>query len=262
MSKWTKKRKRRYLSLFLIVVIAFVSLILYQVFNRPPTCFDGEQNGKETGLDCGGDCQLVCREEVRNVVVWWERPFEVRSGGSYMYNLVGYIENQNLDFGLRELEYEFRVYDKNNLLITEPIYGTTFVEPNRRSAIFASAVTTGAQEAHSVFLSIDPKQSWERTNQAYTHSLFDIGERDLRNQDTSPRLSVPITNATFLDFNEVSVIAILYNKEGNAVAASQTYLDSLAEGETAQARFSWPEPFVEEISRIEIIPRVNPFADN
>jgi hypothetical protein len=260
MSKWTQKRKRRYLSIFLLVVIAFVSLIVYQITNRPPTCFDGEQNGQETGVDCGGSCQLVCREEVRNVVVWWERPFQVRSGASNTYNLVGYIENQNLEFGLRELEYEFRVYNRDNLLIAEPVVGTTFVEPNRRSAIFAPSVATGAEEAYTVFLRLNDDQTWERTDQAFTHTLFEVGERDLRNQDSSPRLTVPITNATFIDFDQVSVVAILYNEEGNAVASSQTYLDALGEGDTKQARFSWPEPFEEEISRIEIIPRVNPFS--
>ncbi len=257
MSKWAQKRKRNIL--IIIGVILFIGLIfvVFSFKNKKPTCFDGVQNGKETGVDCGGTCKKVCRDEVRNIVVWWERPFKVAHG---VYNLVAYFENQNLESGIREIEYEFRVYNKDNILIAEPRKGKTFIEANKRSAVFEPGITTGDNEAYTVFFKFSPIQNWEKTNQSFSYNLFQIGEPVLSEQEIAPKLSASIENKTFYNFHDVPVVAILYNKEDNAVAASRTYIDAIAQGEKVDVYFSWPEPFEEEISRVEIIPRLNPFV--
>ena len=256
MSKWAQKRKRRLIIIVGIVLLFILFIILYKAFDKAPTCFDNLQNGTETGIDCGGNCQLVCKDEVRDIVVWWERPFKVANG---VYNTVAYFENQNLESGIQELTYEFRLYNYDNVLISEPIVGTTFIEPNKRSAVFESGITTGEQEAYTAFFHVSSVQDWERTEQTYSYGLFQIGEPLLTNQDIAPKLQVPITNTSFTTFKNIPVIAILYNQKDNAIAASQTYLDVINQGEQASAYFSWPEPFGDSVSRIEIIPRVNPF---
>lgn len=180
MSEWSRKRKRRYLLMIGLVVLLILMLIGYQYANRPSSCFDGIQNGQETGLDCGGECQLVCREEVRNIVVWWERPFQVAHG---IYNVVAYFENQNLESGLREITYEFRLYDRDNILISQPVIGSTFIEPNKRSAIFESGISTGDREPYTAFFKIISDQIWEKTDQSFSYTLFQIGEPVLTGQE-------------------------------------------------------------------------------
>jgi hypothetical protein len=258
MSKWAQKRKRRLATIIGVLFLALLVLILFSIFNRPATCFDGEQNGAETGVDCGGACQLVCREEVRDIVVWWERPFKVANG---VYNTVAYFENQNLESGLQELTYEFRLYNYDNILVSEPIVGTTFVEPNKRSAVFESGITTGDQDAYTAFFRVSSVQDWERTDQDFAYSLFEIGEPELTNQDIAPKLQAPIKNTSFKTYRDVPVIAILYNQEDNAIAASQTFLDVIEQGGEGIVYYSWPEPFGDTVSRIEIIPRVDPFRE-
>lgn len=256
MSKWSQKRKRRYLLMIGLVVLLILILVGFQLYNQEPSCFDGIQNGQETGIDCGGTCQIVCREEARNIVVWWERPFKVASG---VYNAVAYFENQNLDSGIREIVYEFRLYDKDNIIVSQPVVGRTFVEPNKRSAVFESGITTGDREPYTAFFKIISAQAWEKTDQSFSYSLFQVGEPVLTEQDTSPKLSVPVENKTFFNFVDVPVIAILYNQKDNAIASSRTYIDSISQGQQETAYFSWPQAFLDDVSRIEIIPRINPF---
>lgn len=258
MSRWSTKRKRRILIIAGVVILGILSLVFVRINNRPPTCFDGMHNGQELGVDCGGGCQKICREEVRNIVVWWERPFKVTDG---VYNVLAYFENQNLESGIQELEYEFRLYDKENILVSQPVTGTTFVEPNKRSAIFESGITTGDSDAYTVFFRINRIQEWKRTDQSFSYSLFQVGEPVLANQDTAPKLTAPVENKTFFDFTDVPVVAVLYDQDDNAVAASQTFIDSIAQGETTDVFYSWPEPFSVVISRIEIIPRIDPFLN-
>ena len=256
MSKWAQKRKRRLLFTIGILILVVIVLIVISALNKPATCFDGEQNGSETGIDCGGTCQLVCRQEVRDIVVWWERPFKVANG---VYNTVAYFENQNLESGLQELTYEFRLYNYDNILVSEPIVGTTFIEPNKRSAVFESGITTGDQEAYTAFFRVSSVQDWERTEQDFAYNLFQIGEPQLTNQDIAPKLQVPIKNTSFKNYKDVPVIAILYNQEDNAIASSQTFIDNIGQGAEEIVYYSWPEPFGDSVSRIEIIPRVDPF---
>lgn len=258
MSRWAQKRKRRFFIIVGVLVSIVLALIVYQILDKPETCFDGIQNGAETGIDCGGTCQAVCREEVRDIVVWWERPFEVTNG---VYNLAAYIENQNLESGIEELQYEFRVYNYDNILISEPIVGSTFIEPNKRSAVFETGITTGDEDAHTVFFRVSSNQNWQRTDQSFAYNLFQIGEPQLTNQDIAPKLQATVNNVSFKNFPEVEVVALLFNQEDNAIASSQTYLDDVLQGEEAVAYFSWPEPFGEEVTRIEIIPRINPFGE-
>ena len=256
MSKWAVKRKRRIVIILGIIFIFLLTLVLLRIGNKEPTCADGVQNGQELGVDCGGACLKICREDVRDVVVWWERPFKVAHG---VYNTVAYFENQNLESGLQKVDYEFRLYDKDNILVSQPIVGSTFIEPNKRSAVFESGITTGDNEAYTSFFRISSVQNWKRTDQSFSYSLFQIGEPVLTNQDTSPKLSAPVENKTFFNFTDVPVVAILYNNEGNAIAASRTFIDRIDQGGQTDVFYSWPEPFGDVVSRIEIIPRIDPF---
>ncbi len=258
MSKWSTQRKRRILIVLGIILLGILGFVFFKITNKPPTCVDGKQNGQELGIDCGGGCQRICKSEVRNIVVWWERPFRVAKG---VYNAVAYFENQNLESGIRKVDYEFRLYNKENILVTQPKLGTTFIEPNKRSAVFESGITTGDQEAYTAFFKILSVQDWERTDQSFSYTLFQVGEPVLSNQDTAPKLSAPVENKTFFNFTNIPVIAILYNREDNAIAASQTYIDTISQGQKTEVFYSWPEPFGDVVSRIEIIPRIDPFLN-
>lgn len=258
MSQWSQKRKKRILIIVGVIILLAVLGVYLTLSDKKPTCFDNMQNGTETGLDCGGVCTKVCLEEVRNLVVWWERPFKVTTG---LYNVVAYFENQNLYSGVQEVTYEFRLYNKDNVIISEPVIGKTFIEPNKRSAVFESGVTTGEGEAYTVFFKVISVQDWQRVSQDFSYSLFKIGEPVLTNQNTNPKLSATVENTTIYNFQNIPVIVILYNREDNAVAASRTYIDRLDQGETEQIFYSWPEAFSDTIARVEIIPRIDPFLD-
>lgn len=258
MSKWSEKRRRRILIIVGVVILAAVIMIYTSISNKPATCFDGIQNGAEGGIDCGGTCSKVCMDEINSLVVWWERPFKVTDG---LYNVVAYFENQNLYSGLQEVTYEFRLYNKENVIVSEPVVGSTFIEPNKRSAIFESGITTGDNEVYTVFFRIISVQNWQRVPQEFSYSLFTIGEPVLTNQDSSPKLSATVKNTTIYNFQDIPVIVILYNREDNAIAASRTYIDRLDQGQTEQIFYSWPEAFGDTVARVEIIPRVDPFVD-
>lgn len=115
MTKWALKRKSFY---FAIVVVGFLVWFFVSILPRfrvAPTCFDGLQNGNESGIDCGGSCSRYCDAIAVPLVFKWARSFEVVPG---RYNALAIVENQNSGAGVMSIPYEFKLYDENNIFIT------------------------------------------------------------------------------------------------------------------------------------------------
>jgi hypothetical protein len=82
---------------------------------------------------------------------------------------------------------------------------------------------------------------------------------EITDLDSVPKLTANVRNITLEKYVKIPVVAIIYDADGNVLAASQTIIDSLGPEETIPVYFSWPEPFTAAPARREIIPRINPF---
>ncbi len=250
---WASKRKLFYLLVVIGVIAAISAVPLWRVFNKPPSCFDGRQNQNEGGVDCGGPCSLACKEDVSPLVVEWSRAFKVEDG---VYDIVSFVENQNSNYGAKKAIYHFKVYDKDNILIAEK-FGKTYVKEREKFAVFEPGLKTGKRIPQRVFFEFDPEMSWEKLStkplglSAKNKSISDI--------DSEPRLSATIVNESFSALKNIELVAVLYDINDNAIAVSSTVISSLDKNSSKEVTFTWKETFQVNPSRIDIIPRVNPF---
>ena len=136
---WAFKRQAFYISILILVVLVFGFIIIYPSLNQPPTCADNEQNGDETGVDCGGSCLRACIAQMDEVSVLWSRAFRVVPG---RYNAVAYLINHNQDTAINKISYRFRFADENNVYIGKRD-GTTFIPPAGKFTIFEPAIDVG-----------------------------------------------------------------------------------------------------------------------
>ena len=60
---WGSRRRNRILIIALLVVLILVGIKVLDVLTVPATCFDDRQNGKEVGVDCGGECTSICAHQ-------------------------------------------------------------------------------------------------------------------------------------------------------------------------------------------------------
>ncbi len=232
---------------FFVLALLF-SIPIYRFVTIPPSCTDGKQNGDERGVDCGGACALLCKDDVRKPIVHWSRVFPVSPG---IYDAVAYVENQDTSARAEEAIYRFKVYDAENVLILEKI-GKTRMEAGEAFAIFLGGIKTGTSEPKRVFFEFEPDIIFSRATrkEASIVALSPV----LTSPDASPRLTVDLKNRTALTVRDIDVIALIYGGE-NAIAASATYVDEIKGNNTGQVLFTWPHPIVDVITRIEIIPR-------
>lgn len=240
-----------------IAAVAAGYFVYRNFIKTEPTCFDGVKNQDERGIDCGGVCALVCPMDAKTVVPLWSRVFPIAGD---VYSVVAYVENQNVDAGVKSVDYEFRVYDDQNILVGDPVSGSTFIGPNDKTAIYASPVKSGNRTASSVFFRFTETPVFTATDKRYSVPQLSVRNTDLSDLAASPKLSADIVNDTLFDYRNVEVVAVLYDADGNAVNASDTFVDDLPQQSSKKVFFTWPAKFDRPVTRIEIIPRLNPFS--
>ncbi len=252
MFSWAKQRQLMYGSavfIFFALVIGTPTYLLF--FNKAPTCFDRKQNGSETGIDCGGQCVTACaRDVVAQPVVIWARPFLVANG---ITNLVAYVQNPNVDYIAEPVEYLFRVYDKDNVLIGTRV-GRAAVPPSKVFPIFEQSFNSGFKKPVKAYFEFTEPLTWKKYTSIKPE--FDVIDKRLSGASSTPKLEAVLVNKTIDTYRNIEVVALVYDTDGNAIASSRTIVDVLYGNSESPLVFTWPEAFNVSTSKIEIIPKL------
>ena len=257
---WSKSHQMKIISSISIVAIIIVSIFVYFKFiKHDPTCFDGKQNQNERGIDCGGVCSIMCLVDTKPLIPLWTRPVKITGD---VFSVVSYIENQNVGNGIKRIPYEIRLFDDKNILVSEPIKGETFIGPNDRTAIFETAIKVGNRIPKTAFLRFTETPTFLRIDEKWNDQNLAVEGDEFTDLDSVPKLTATVKNITLETFIKIPVVAIVYDANGNIIAASQTFIDSIGPEESIPVYFSWPEPFPVAPAKREILPRINPFIQS
>lgn len=259
MSKWALKRKLLYVAVLLAGVLVWFFVSVVPNLKVPPTCFDGDQNGGENGIDCGGSCSRFCDINALPLTTTWSRAFRVIPG---RYNAIAVVENQNTDAAIMNISYEFKLYDENNVFVARRT-GKTYILPNNQTAIFAPGILVGDRTPVRTDFTFTEQPLWLQTPKGIENGVsVSVSNIVMEDPFTNPRLTATIRNNSRFNLYNFDVVAILYNAENNVIAASTTFVESLDEASEYNTFFTWQDSFVEEPVRIEILPQINVFDLN
>jgi Mg-chelatase subunit ChlD len=237
MFSWSLRRQIIYGGGTLLVVTFVFILVFYSFFYQSPTCDDGVRNGNEKGVDCGGSCVRLCAGEALNPIVLWSKVFSVTGD---FYSLVAYVENPNLSYKNNKVEYEFSLFDENNLLI-ENRKGETFVPRNKKFIRFESGVTSPSKKPKYVSFKFASFSSWMKDEEIEPD--FYIVHSPLLSTSTVPRIEGTIKNESLNSVNTVELVALVFDSRQNTVAVSRTFVDNLLKNTSQDFVFTWPKPF-------------------
>lgn len=257
---WAQARRLRYSSIVLAVLIAIGGFVYYKVTDVVPTCFDGRKNGDELGVDCGGGCSLYCANTFADPKVRWVRTFPVTPG---LVHAIAYIEHGYPTAAAREATYSFKLYDERNSLIIERT-GVTYIGPMGKSAIVDTLIPIGAATPARVQFAFTAPMRWQKILSSFASLVIKTDRTSLEIEPkttrapATTRLAATLENQSRYSFDTIDVIAILYDVNGNALAVSKSILPELPAQQNTMVYFTWPYE-VEGVSRIEILPRINPF---
>lgn len=252
MFSWGSRRKFLYIAssafLFLFVLIAIFIVIFY----RRPSCSDGVQNGDEQGIDCGGSCSTICSSAAQPVKIDWARAFKVKDK---YYSVAAYIDNPN-NYEATDVPYQFRVYDANNILIAEPS-GKTFIPAGQSVGILEGGLYFGDRIPSRVTFEWLGNPVWKKTN--INKDLITIADitRSVDNGGL-PTISAAVINQGLQPVRNIFGFVVAYNIQGDAVAASETVVNKVDGGGQGNMVFSWPAPWSDTVTRVEILHWVLP----
>lgn len=242
-------RRRNKIVFFTFFFFAVIGVIIgVTVFYKEPTCFDGLQNGSETGVDCGGTCELLCSDNTFAPLVHWTRFFYVSKG---FYNAIAYVENRNPSARADNLSYVFRMYDKDNVLLHEQ-FGQIDLKPRQIIPIIETGFQTGEKIPTYITFDFTEDIYWQKSKKR--ESVITIKDEAMRFDDGFEKITAEAYNNSLEDIKDISFIVIVYDLMGNAIASSSTYFDKISGNQTVNLNFSWPSRFGDQVSRFEIIP--------
>ncbi|MBX4199268.1 hypothetical protein KW800_03315 [Candidatus Parcubacteria bacterium] len=256
MNPWSARRRALIFVLTFFVLIAAVGYpVYYFYFRSVPDCMNGKQDGDETGVDCGGGCQLICKPEVLPLITQGDaRLLKIATS---TYEAVVLVQNPNISGTVVRAPYTFTVYSgTSNTAPLKVIRGETYIARNSTFALFAGPFTLN--DSGSVRVAFDwGALKWEKNKDVLP--IVSVSNLNLITASTSaPRLEASLTNKSLVDTGDIEVIALLSDASGNIVGAGKTFIDSLQASVTAPVVFSWPSPFASEPTTIRVIPHILP----
>lgn len=243
---WAFWRRLQYLTGFALIGVGILTYLYFAYLHTDPTCFDGTQNGEETGVDCGGGCVRICADTVTPPAVLWARSFEVNDG---QYNAVAYVENRNRTAGAPVVPYTFTIYDGNDVIATRS--GTTVLPPDSVYPIFEGRIyTPEGRTPTRTFLELNEPSEWLPASSSV--SQFSVVARSLTSADRSPRLDATLYNTLLTEAREVEVVATIFDRSRNALTSSRTIVENFAPRTETDVVFTWPQPIAKTVRSCEI----------
>lgn len=237
--EWSQKRKILYALGIATMVIFLVAYPVYRMINPTPSCFDQKQNGNEVGVDCGGSCALYCVNQVKDLRVVWSKAFLVVSG---RYDLGAYVENPNLNAGIKNARYVLRMLDSSGAVLAEG-KGSAEIPPASALLLFVGNVSTlGTPDRVEVEFMHDDLTQWLKAQTV--PSVLMTKNQSLKNTDTKPRFDAGLLNTDLVnDAGYASLGAVIYDAARHPIAISRTYIEGVAKGGTQDIFFTWPTRF-------------------
>jgi len=247
---WAKRRQFIIIASIIAVLVALVSVTAIAFIYETPTCTDGKQNADETGVDCGGACTYSCLNEVAMPAVRFVRPISPQQD---RYDIIAYIDNRNPTLAARNVRVNVELFNENREFLgnkeavvdipagsTVPLY---IPEAYRGSVPVAQAFLTFDEDTLRFFA---PRER---------HLVPAVTNVETQNTNT-PRINATLVNPSAYPIYDVKPIATVFDREGNAIAASQTFLPQLGAQGEAEVLFTWNRAFTGSPARVEVLPVV------
>lgn len=253
--EWSFVRKLKVIGIVGGVVIALFFLLFWNALFPVPTCFDGRENGGEQGRDCGGSCTLYCPAQMRLVKVISARSFPIATG---IIHSVAFLEQTNREASARSVPYEFVYFDAEGKEIARRA-GKTTVSAFGKFVIIETLIEVPSIPAYTTF-SFTQEPVWEKVSTLLAYPAVITKNSVATSFALGTRVTAEIENQTEYTFSDTFFSVLVYGNDGNVQAVSSVKVISLPAKQSTSLVATWPFRFREPVSKIEILPSLNPFT--
>lgn len=235
---------------FLVIVLLAVGAY-YAFFKAPETCFDGKRNQNESGIDCGGVCQAVCKENVIGT------DLEIREivfvpGNNGQYDILGKLYNPNDEIGASSFAYVAELRDSAGTVLATRS-GTGYILPQENKYIFELNLVTPTVPANAS-LRISEIE-WARFSGYQEKPSINIYQKRYGQISSGVGFGEAyglLSNESPYDFRSIIVRVILRDGNGNPLAFNSTEMRTVRSHEERDFRLVWPSAFPGTVEKVEM----------
>lgn len=243
---WATERKLVYGLIAVLILVILAAVPSFYIFYKPSSCFDNAQNQGETGVDCGGPCVNLCQAAQRPPVINWAQKFQVKPG---VWSVAAYIENPNVTSEAKNVPYAFKLYNASGGIIGQRT-GITYIPPHKKFAIFEGDIETGSTSPARISFDFTSEPFWQKSTTPQNE--LKVMSQLLTGEEVKPRIDAVVGNTSINQLTNIGVTALVYESNGNAIAASKTLIDSLPKGQSKQVTFTWPGPWALRVASCSV----------
>jgi len=253
--QWETKRKIVYALAVIVILFTVAVLVAYSfrdVFIPPPTCVDKIKNGYETDVDCGGECSLMCSQDVHPVSALWAKAIH---GQGEFYDIVAMIDNPNRDSVAYTTEYVFTIYGETGAVIAT-LPGALVAPLDAQFPLIIQNLKLPVVPKN-VILSIKESPHVRVAEKSAIPAIKITGERFENGQ--IPRLYVTLINTQRKERRDLPVRVVLFDKNGNAYAVGQTLVPLIEREGSREVIITWDKPLERAPESVKVYPIITPF---
>jgi hypothetical protein len=230
-----------YGTLYLVIWILIFFAVYRSFFYTAPSCFDGKQDQNETGVDCGGVCAKACIPTNLNTISAITNPSVFASSPGH-YTLLGQVANANPGYAAQTFTYEFDLYDAEGTLIGI-VPGESFMYSAETKYLIAPNIAVATDTVDHATLNVVDIAWTPGETMGHVPNWGPQGEPQVIGSNfASSTITVDgaLTDDDLAAFNNILIVAIFKDANGNPIGASQTEVDSIQPNQTVDFSVSYP----------------------
>lgn len=225
-----------------IIIYCFIFFVffwgVYKLFIYHPSCFDGKQNQKETGIDCGGTCAPCEISGIPDPEILWKKFLPATAKDS---NLVIALQNKTALYGAENIDYRIKFIGFDGRIIQE-MTGKTFILPSQIKYLIIPNIPILTKDAADIQFNIE-KIKWR---------IINVDNSLLLTRDVKARFSTgsdlgyitiegKVINRGAVMLDSIAVRCLLFNKNKEVAAAGSTNIYTLLPNEERYFLATIPE---------------------
>ena len=262
---WRKKRQRIFIYSLSLIILALIFYKSYPYIFPAPNCFDNKLNGDESGIDCGGSCELSCHNEVLPLEVKFARSIEAEEN---LYDLIGMVQNKNSNRNIKDniIKYTFYIYDKAGSLL-KSVDGYSPLPVGQTFPIIVQNIPldlhSSGNSISNVVLDINfINNDWFKVDSIFTNNFFTIISTNFeQNKNNISQLNVSLKNKTKATFRNVPVRVTLEDDKGNFAGVNETIISEIKGEADVELSFTWRGIIPLNNPKISVYPIITPGSD-
>lgn len=217
-----------------VLIFAALGYWIYTA-NFAPSCSDGKQNGKETGIDCGiAACGVACPVPVQALQIQSAQMAKTPAGD---FDAAFQIFNPNTLYAVVSGTYDLVVADANGKELSRKSGNTFYMLPGQTKYLVLSALK-GIPDGSSPLVEFKNLQ-WEKVSGDSNVSLS-AGPAQVIPGPGKTTINAVIANGSNYDFDNVDVAVIVSDVAGRLITTSTTNIQTLLSGSQRAITVSWP----------------------